>query len=105
MPYDKNHKWTPDPEDAIYTDPDESKYLTEDGHDWRFEVKLGDHWRPEPPKIVELKKSGKWAKIPPLHRRWRYEVNLRPSEFASKRLQQLQDKHEEIRRLLREGKL
>jgi hypothetical protein len=70
MPYDRiTNKWTPDPEDLVYTDPDGEKYLTERGDDLRFGVDFFDEFVPDPPEIVEMKKSGEWAKRPPFHRR------------------------------------
>jgi hypothetical protein len=70
MPYDKEGNWTPDPEDMIFTDPDASKYLDDEGNDTRFGLSTSDGFIPDPPNIVELKKSGEWALTRPIHRRW-----------------------------------
>lgn len=70
MPYDKNNNWTPDPEDAVFTDPDEKKYINEQGNDVRFGMQFKSAYIPDHPRIIELKKSGEWAKMQPIHRRW-----------------------------------
>jgi hypothetical protein len=87
MPYDDKGKWTPDPEDAIYTDPDKKKYINKQGNDIRFGVQFSDTFMPDPPYIVELKKSGKWAEMRPIHRRWAMENYIRPSDDFRKDMQ------------------
>jgi hypothetical protein len=72
MPYDENKNWTPDPEDARWSDPDASKYLDEDGNDTRYGRTWPGGYVPEPPEVTELKKSGEWAEWEPLYRRWFY---------------------------------
>jgi hypothetical protein len=57
-------KTTPDPKDAIYTDPDEGKCLSGDGNDTRLGSRLSVGRLPDPPETVEFKKSGKWAWTP-----------------------------------------
>ncbi|MDR2340142.1 MAG: hypothetical protein LBF40_08430 [Deltaproteobacteria bacterium] len=92
MPYDDKGEWTPDPEDAIYTDPDESKYLDEYGNDTRFGSRIGEVWLPNPPEIIELKKSGRWAWMRPIHRRWAYADCRPPSDDAREELRRLEEK-------------
>jgi hypothetical protein len=70
MPYDENGEWSPDPEDAVYTDPDSSKYLDKDGNDLRFGIATSDGFIPDPQNIADLKKSGEWAWTRPIIRRW-----------------------------------
>jgi hypothetical protein len=77
LPY-INGKWTPDPEDAKYTDPDPEKYLDEKGNDTRYGYSFKDCFVPDPPEIVELKKSGEWAQMRPIHRRWYLADTIRP---------------------------
>jgi hypothetical protein len=73
MPYDDKGKWTPDPEDEVYTDPDEKKYLDKDGNDSRFGTYYRTGFVPDYPKIIKLKKEGRWAKMRPMQRRWVFE--------------------------------
>jgi hypothetical protein len=70
MPYDKKGEWTPDPKYAGWADPGSSKYIDENGNDPRYGQYIDGVFWPDFPEIVELKKSGRWAQIPPLNRRW-----------------------------------
>jgi hypothetical protein len=93
MPYDENDNWTPDPEDEIYTDPDASKYIDENGNDTRFGRSYNDGtFYPDHPEIIKLKKSGKWAKIPPIQRRWLKQDLARLSKDTLKDLKKIRDK-------------
>ncbi|MDR2340143.1 MAG: hypothetical protein LBF40_08435 [Deltaproteobacteria bacterium] len=91
MPYDDKDRWTPDPEDAIYTDPDESKYLNKDGNDTRFGSQMSNGWLPDPPEILKLKKSGRWAWMRPIHRRWAYIDYIPLSDDMRKALHEISE--------------
>jgi hypothetical protein len=96
MPYDTKGEWTPDPEDAKYTDPDASKYINKEGNDTRFGLQFSDAWVSDPPTIIELKKSGQWAKMPPIQRRWATQDYTPVSDDFSQFLKDLQKKTNEI---------
>jgi hypothetical protein len=102
MPYDKNGNWQPDPEDAIYTDPDEKKYINEHGNDTRFGLQFKDTFVPDPPNIIELKKSGQWAKMPPIHRRWTLQDSVRPSNDFREDMEEFRKQAKKIRNEKRE---
>jgi hypothetical protein len=96
MPYDDKGEWSPDPEDLAYTDPDAKKYMSSKGHDTRFGVEFSGGWVPDPPKIVELKKSGKWAWTPPIQRKWMADSLMRPCDEYRRRLKEMLKRHDEI---------
>jgi hypothetical protein len=101
MPYDDKGNWTPDPEDEIYTDPDESKYVDEEGNDYRFGYKYKDlQFIPDHPDIIKMKKSGKWAKMGPIQRRWALHDYYRPSARASADLKRMKEENKRIRKEL-----
>jgi hypothetical protein len=96
MPYNDKNEWTPDPEDAVYTDPDEQKYINEYGNDTRFGLQFKDCFVPDPPEILKLKKSGEWAMMRPIHRRWAMESYVSPSEDFSKAMEKTRKKTAKI---------
>jgi hypothetical protein len=49
---------------------DDSEYLDGNGDDLRFGERHFDVWLPDPPMMAELKKSGDWYRMLPIHQRW-----------------------------------
>ncbi|MDR3154163.1 MAG: hypothetical protein LBW85_07845, partial [Deltaproteobacteria bacterium] len=68
---------------------DERDYLDENGNDLRYGEYIGGDWYPDPPKVIELKKSGVWQTLREIERRWILDANLRPSAAGKAMLDEI----------------
>jgi hypothetical protein len=56
----------------------DTKYIDKNGNDTRYGIYYFDDWLPDPPEIIELKKSGEWDKMSHLQKKWMFQDCCRP---------------------------
>jgi hypothetical protein len=72
---------------------DDTDYLDENGNDLRYGKYYFGAWRADPPKIVELKKSGKWYTMLDIQRRWAWQNYM---EFDPVQLDRLRENYAKV---------